>query len=271
MTSGSRELFYERIADRFEGLDHPADVRRRLAVVFDECLAETALAGRWTLDAGCGYGLFSAAAEARGADVVSVDLGPRLVARAMARAGSRGLVADACQLGLREASFDLVISSEMLEHTEAPARAVAELGRVLKAGGLLVLTTPNRIWQGPVRTASRLRLRPFRSRENFVGWRALERACAAAGLEILDHFGFHPWPFQLGLDRLARRVERRLARGPAAWLMVNQAIVARKRSVHDTAGRGRFSGSASLTFARRLLRVPHHESVTATSRTVGQR
>jgi 2-polyprenyl-6-hydroxyphenyl methylase/3-demethylubiquinone-9 3-methyltransferase len=225
----STERFYEEIADRFEGLDHPADVRRRLAVVFDECLSPTTLAGARTLDAGCGYGAFSAAAAARGAEVVSVDLGPRLVARAAARAGSRGVVADATALGLRDGSFDVVIASEMVEHTTAPARAVAELARVLRTGGLLVLTTPNRVWQPAVRAASRLRLRPFRGLENFLGWRELERACIAAGLDVLDHVGLHPWPFQLGLHRAARLVERRVARGVVAPLMVNQALVARKR------------------------------------------
>lgn len=151
------------------------------------------------------------------------------MARTIARAGSRGIVADVCHLALRDESFDVVISSEMLEHTEAPVRAVAELARTLKVGGLLVLTTPNRVWQGAVRAASRLRLRPFRGLENFVGWHQLEHACAAAGLEVLVHLGFHPWPFQLGLRRAARAVEQHLARGPAARLMVNQAIVARKR------------------------------------------
>jgi SAM-dependent methyltransferase len=221
--------FYERIAERFEGLDHPADVRRRLSVVFDECLGAMDLAGVRTLDAGCGYGLFSAIAGRRGAAVVSLDVGERLVGRAMARASSRGVVGDACRLGLRDGSFDLVISSEMLEHTHAPARAVGELARVLRPGGLLVLTTPNRVWQGPVRAASWLRLRPFQGLENFVEWRALERACAAAALDVLVHLGFHPWPFQLGLVAAARAAERRLARGWMAPLMVNQAVVARKR------------------------------------------
>jgi predicted TIM-barrel fold metal-dependent hydrolase len=92
-----------------------------------------------------------------------------------------------------------------------------------------VLTTPNRAWQGVVRAASRLGLRPFRGRENFVGWRQLERACAAAGLDVLIHLGFHPWPFQLGFHRAARAVERHVARGAAARLMINQAVVARKR------------------------------------------
>lgn len=229
MRRDSLESFYEGIADRFEGLDHPADVRRRLEIVFDECLAHTTLAGRRTLDAGCGYGLFSAAAAARGARVVSVDIGERLVARARARAGSAGVVADASCLAIRGESFDVVIASEMVEHTPAPPRTIEELARSVKVGGLLVLTTPNRAWQRVVRTASRLHLRPFRGLENFVGWDELERACATAGLELLLHVGFHPWPFQLGLHAAARRVERRLGRGRAGRFMVNQAVLARKQ------------------------------------------
>ncbi|TMQ24431.1 MAG: methyltransferase domain-containing protein [Candidatus Rokuibacteriota bacterium] len=191
--------FYESIADRFEGLDNAEDVRRRLSVVFDECLGHRRLVGRWTLDAGCGYGPFSEAAVRRGAVVISVDLGERLVARTI-----------------------------VLEHTRAPERAVKELARVLRVDGLLVLTTPNRVWQGPVRAASRLRLRPFHGVENFVAWRSLEHFCRAAGLDVVLHLGFHPWPFQLGRGRAAATVEKQLSRRWAARLMVNQAIVARK-------------------------------------------
>jgi hypothetical protein len=50
----AREDFYERLADRFEGLDRPADVRRRLRIVFDEALGSTPLGGARILDAGCG-------------------------------------------------------------------------------------------------------------------------------------------------------------------------------------------------------------------------
>jgi 2-polyprenyl-3-methyl-5-hydroxy-6-metoxy-1,4-benzoquinol methylase len=229
VTRPSPRNFYDSIADRFETLDHPDDLRRRLAIVFDECLGRTSLAGKRILDAGCGYGAFSAAAAQRGAAVVSLDIGERLVGRAIVRAASRGVVADAGRLAFRDESFDIVISSEMIEHTEAPEQTVQELARVLRGGGLLVLTTPNRVWQWPVRMASRLRLRPFHGLENFVAWGRLERSCSAAGLQVLVHLGFHPWPFQLGLARAARTVEKRGARGGAARLMVNQAIVARKR------------------------------------------
>src|SRR5206468_2384205 len=97
------------------------------------------------------------AAAGLGAAVVSVDIGERLVTRTIARAGSHGVVADVCRLAFRDESFDVVISSEMLEHTDAPVRAVEELARILRVDGLLVLTTPNRAWQGVVRAAPRAR------------------------------------------------------------------------------------------------------------------
>jgi SAM-dependent methyltransferase len=50
------------------------------------------------------------------------------------------LVMNAHALAFREASFDLVISTEMLEHDDEFWRSAAEMGRVLKPGGLLILT-----------------------------------------------------------------------------------------------------------------------------------
>ena len=57
--------------------------------------------------------------------------------------------------------MDVVVSSEAIEHTAEPERAVSELYRVLKPGWYLVLSTPNRLWQGPVRIASAIGWRPY--------------------------------------------------------------------------------------------------------------
>lgn len=227
-TGQDPRFFYDTIADTFEGLDHPHDIRRRLEIVFDELLDDSALHGGRVLDAGCGYGAFSRLAVKRGAKVISCDIAKNLVARASTTAQSRGVVGDACALGFRDASFATIVSSEMLEHVERAGDAVKELARVLAPGGILVLTTPNRPWQGVVRLASRLHLRPFQGYENFLWWSELEAACVAAGLQVLRHIGFHAWPFQFGLGNLSRSVDRRLGKSFWAKLMINQAIVARK-------------------------------------------
>jgi 2-polyprenyl-3-methyl-5-hydroxy-6-metoxy-1,4-benzoquinol methylase len=222
-------FFYDTIADRFESLDHPHDIATRLQVVFDELLGNVAMRDGRVLDAGCGYGAFSREARKRGARVlVSCDIARNLVLRASATTPSHGVASDACFLAFRDSTFATIISSEMVEHIERPVEAVTELARVLQPGGLLVITTPNRPWQGVVRMASRLRLRPFHGLENFLWWSELEAACVTSGLEILRHIGFHPWPFQLGFPKLSRSVDRRFGAGTWAPFMINQAVLARK-------------------------------------------
>lgn len=45
-----------------------------------------------------------------------------------------------------DSSFDVISMIEVLEHLERPLDALIELRRVLKPGGAILLTTPNRIW-----------------------------------------------------------------------------------------------------------------------------
>ncbi len=51
-----------------------------------------------------------------------------------------------------DASFDAAVSVEGIEHLRDPTRFLEELGRVVKPGGALVLTTPNVLnWRSRVR------------------------------------------------------------------------------------------------------------------------
>jgi SAM-dependent methyltransferase len=50
--------------------------------------------------------------------------------------------ADVCALPFRDASFDLVLATDVLEHVRDEARALAEIHRVLRPGGALVATVP---------------------------------------------------------------------------------------------------------------------------------
>lgn len=52
-------------------------------------------------------------------------------------------VEDALALSFPDNHFDLIISSEVIEHVGQPAKMVAEIGRVLKPGGLALMTYPS--------------------------------------------------------------------------------------------------------------------------------
>jgi ubiquinone/menaquinone biosynthesis C-methylase UbiE len=126
-----------------------------ITVAFDRLDLEP---GGRILDVGCGSGRHTAAAfrlpqaTVVGMDIVLADLTAarqrlQLQARLGQHGGGRWLLcaADGLQLPFPDASFDLVICSEVLEHVAAHERAVAELARVLKADGDLALSVP-RSW-----------------------------------------------------------------------------------------------------------------------------
>jgi SAM-dependent methyltransferase len=101
--------------------------------------------GQRLLDLAAGDGNVASAAARTGADVVAVDLAPRLVAQGRARSRSCGLavdwrVGDAESLPLDDAGFDRVASNFGIIYARDPRRAVDELDRVLRPGGSVLVT-----------------------------------------------------------------------------------------------------------------------------------
>ena len=110
-----------------------------------------ALGGR-VLDFGCGPGYLLEKLAASGVESVNgIDFSPGSVEKARERLkaqGSTGTVelARGLPTQLEAGSFDLVFFLETLEHLLDDERgpAVAELGRIVRPGGTLVVTVPNR-------------------------------------------------------------------------------------------------------------------------------
>ena len=104
-------------------------------------------AGRRVLDAGCGAGYGAALlADSAAAAVLGVDLAPDAVAYASAHYQRPGLsfaVQDLAAPDLPPAGYDLIVSFEVIEHLDDPGALVRAAGRLLAAGGLFIVSTPN--------------------------------------------------------------------------------------------------------------------------------
>lgn len=219
--------FYDSIADDFDAMANTYDLRRRIEVVFDELLGHEDLRGRRLLDVGSGTGWFSQSAASRGAVVVSLDIGARLLARARAKSNSAAVAADACQLPFAAARFDVVISSECIEHTLEPLQAVREMARVLAPGGVLVLTTPNWVWRWSATVARVLSLRPYEGYEHWVRRGQVGHELRHSGLSVDRVIGFHLVPpFLRSTWPLLRRIDRHGQR--LSPFMLNFAVKATK-------------------------------------------
>jgi SAM-dependent methyltransferase len=107
-------------------------------------------AARWcrdasVLDAGCGVGYGSAFLGESAAAVLGVDVSEETIDYARRRYGSETVafrVLDLAALDLPDASFDAVCAFEVIEHVDDPEAVLAELARVLRDTGTLVVSTP---------------------------------------------------------------------------------------------------------------------------------
>ena len=106
--------------------------------------------GDRVLDVGCGHGYWSGQFVRRGCTVVGIDASPTGVDIARrAHTGARFEVMDVCAdlLGaLDEAPFDLIVSTEVIEHLYSPQMWAAGCLRALRPGGTAILSTPYHGW-----------------------------------------------------------------------------------------------------------------------------
>lgn len=107
---------------------------------------EEAVVGDRVLEAGCGEGYGAARLASAAARVVALDYDASAVSH-VGRAYPRmrvvrgNLVAPPFEAG----TYDVVVSLQTIEHLWDQERFLAECGRVLRPGGRLILSTPNRL------------------------------------------------------------------------------------------------------------------------------
>lgn len=150
------------------------------------------LRGETILDIGCGNARDIVPMLDAGAAVVGVDLSEGMIAQArleLAAAGHRGAdleVGDASRLRFPAESFDKILCSEVIEHIPDADAAVGEMARVLRRGGTLVVSTPNRrSWYGFDRYVVCGRVLRRRWNHPFDNWRTMPELRA-----LLERHGF---------------------------------------------------------------------------------
>lgn len=161
-TAEDLAAFVARQRDVWGAGDYEA-VAERILSVGERIVARVDVrAGERVLDVACGTGNATLPAARRGARVTGLDLTPRLLDVARARARAEGLEVewlegDAMALPFEDASFDVVLSTFGCMFAPDQERTAAELVRVLRPGGRLGIAawTPTGAVGGMFRTVAR--------------------------------------------------------------------------------------------------------------------
>jgi SAM-dependent methyltransferase len=177
--------------------------------------ARTTDAATITLEAGCGEGYGLDVLAGAGSQVLGLDYDPVTVRHAATTYRRDVLRGNVVRLPLADASVDAAVSLQVVEHIWTPFELVGELRRVLRPGGLLAVSTPNRLTFSPGLGRGERPANAFHVRE----YDADELAeLVGAGFGPVQRLGVHRGPRLRALDaRYGSFPAAQLATAPERW------------------------------------------------------
>ncbi|MET8774662.1 methyltransferase domain-containing protein [Nocardia sp. NPDC004654] len=184
---------------------------RRHEIVYARLLDRCA--GKTVLEAGSGEGYGADMIAGVAAKVIGLDYDASAVAHVRARYPRVEMIqGNLAALPLDDASVDVVVNFQVIEHLWDQSQFLRECHRVLRSGGELLISTPNRITFSPGRDTP---LNPFHTRE--LNADELTELIVEAGFEVALMTGVHHGATLKALDAkhggsfIDAQIERALA------------------------------------------------------------
>ena len=195
MKRRASEHYFEEIGESFDRWMSEYDVERRIKLL-QKFLPQEARTMS-CLEVGCGTGKISEAIKPLVGELTVSDVSRSLAESVGTQLRIDWMESDACKLGIPDNTYDLVVSSECIEHTSAPKTAIREMVRVMAKGGTIIVTSPNRLWYPALWVSQKLGVRNFEGNELWLyPWEAAN-VLSDNGVEQVMIGGCHLFPWQI--------------------------------------------------------------------------
>ena len=224
----NKENFYNSIAEKFSEYKNEYDTNRRKEILIDNYLSSIEYKDKKILDCGCGDGYFISEISkiCKNVNISGCDIAINLIKIANKTNKQINFFEHNINKNKTSKTYDIIISSEVIEHCEDPKKALNNICNSVSINGYLILSTPNKLWNGVIKIASLLKFRPFQGYENFLTYKEITKILDENNFKILDFKGIHLYPFQFGLNKLHKYID-----GKSKFLdklKINYAFLAKK-------------------------------------------
>lgn len=224
--------YFESIGKNFELWSDDYDVQQRRKLFSRLFLASgvdiEGTKNSNALEVGCGFGGMTEFFVQNLQNLTVMDISEELSKATANRFGLDHMAADVTNLSDTENKWDIIVSSECIEHSSNPQKALEEMYRSLNPGGLLIVSTPNSLWKPVLRLGQLVRLRRFNDKELFISPKGARALIDGLGGEVmyLDGCHFLPWqvPFVKPVLQLLDAHARKFY-----FLTINFGIVIKKK------------------------------------------
>lgn len=194
--------YYEKIGQDFDKFMSEYDVLQRAHLIFNKpLLSKNANKKILVLEIGCGTGKISQKLRQLTDHLTVNDISEKLTKDVAQKLGCQYLAGDCAHLSIADESFDIIVSSECIEHTPDPYASLLEMKRVLRKGGQLVITTPNKIWYPVLILSQILKLRKYEGIENWTWPFVAKTWLVSNGFKNIYFSGCHLFPWQIPLAK----------------------------------------------------------------------